>query len=144
MKRLGEFGSVNFLILFGKFQIDITREGESFQYNECLTLIYQRIFIQMIEIKDTIGNLYDKFGLPGNAMRLYIIQAKINGRVGNFGFNIIQPVIFCLVQVCPSANNIYQRMNVIRMCILRLLNDGGIFPEINADLIICNLELPES
>ena len=56
MKGFGEFCPVNFLVLFGKFQIDITGQRKSFHGNERFALIYQCIFIQMIEIENTIGN----------------------------------------------------------------------------------------
>ena len=78
MKGLGEFRPVNFLVLFGKFQIDITGQCEPLHRNERFALIYQRIFIQMIEIEYTIGNFYNKLRFFGYSVRFYIIQAEVD------------------------------------------------------------------
>ena len=63
MKGFREFCPINLFVFFGKFEKDIAGQGESFKYNQAFTLIDQCIFIQMIEMKDTIGNFYNKFRL---------------------------------------------------------------------------------
>src|SRR5579864_1478804 len=144
MKRLGEFCPVNFLVLFGKFQIDITGQCKPLHGNERFALIYQCVFIQMIEIENTIGNFNNKLRLFGYSVRFYIIQTEIDRGVGNFRLDTIQPVIFYLMQKSTAPDNINQRMNIIGARILYLLYDMGIFSEIYVYLIICNLKLPES
>ena len=113
MKGLGEFCPVNFLILFGKFQINITGQCEPLHHNKRFALIYQCILIQMIEIENTICYLYNKLRLFGYLMRFYIIQTEVDRLVGNFRLDIVQPVIFSLVQKWTPPDNINQGMNII-------------------------------
>ena len=74
LESLVELGAVDVAIVFYKFQIGVAGQIMAFEQDKPLTFKGQGILVQLIEIKDTVGDLDGKFRVFRNVMMPEIAQ----------------------------------------------------------------------
>jgi hypothetical protein len=97
IKSLREFCAIYILILLCIFKVNIVGQRKSPEIDQTPALVGQGLFIQVIEMKNTIGNLYNKIRFKRYVAAFDISRAKIDHGIRYFRFDVVQPVVFCQV-----------------------------------------------
>ena len=91
-----EIRGIDILIVLDEFMVGIAGQGMPFEKDQALAFERQGIFVQLVEIKDTVGDLDDEFGVFRYITAPDITKTAVYDDIGDLGFDIVQPVVFCL------------------------------------------------
>src|ERR1700722_9150598 len=99
-----EFGAVDVLVVLYEFEISVTGQVMAFEKDETLAFEGEGVLVELIEIKDAVGDLNGEFGVFHDIVMTEIAKASIDDGIGDVGFDIVEPIVFRLQEKGASSD----------------------------------------